>query len=390
MNAGIWIVVGIACGFLAFQVAVIVPAIAFDSPPVVAFFAASALSNLLALGLIAAIVLRRVRAPHVPPFALFAATVPLWPSSLAAFLALEAPSMPAWPEWLLVGASPFGAAFLAPWLSLGGFLRFSALFPNSLQDLGAARPVLWWGPLRGVDWARWREMTTRPGSVWWRATALGLVCGAPFAAIVVGARDSGGSFALLVFTFVGTPILLALLSYPGLLNLRSAYRAGGPAARKTLGWLYFSIVAPFWLGVLGLAAWLALPDPWGNVAAWAGVAAPLPLLVGLWFATFYAGALDPRLLISRTSLVGVLGAVLLFLFSGLENVASSLIEDRLGLPGYVSALVAGGLAALLALPLRAQFQQVAARLTPKDSLSGGEVPPSPQRSPCRSPRGPSD
>ena len=92
------------------------------------------------------------------------------------------------------------------------------------------------------------------------------------------------------------------------------------------------------------------------------ILAPLIIVISVAIAVFYDGAIDPELVIKKTAVYGALGALLAFLFAGIEGVASSAVTERLGLPASTGAWLASGTVALAFGPLRTRVTKLAERM----------------------------
>lgn len=92
--------------------------------------------------------------------------------------------------------------------------------------------------------------------------------------------------------------------------------------------------------------------------------AGLIFVLFLAFALFGRGALDPRLAIRRTTIVGGLGLTFLFLLAGLGNLAEAWVEDVIGVPGVIGTIAVGGGLALALVPLKRRLTRTMDRLFP--------------------------
>lgn len=69
-------------------------------------------------------------------------------------------------------------------------------------------------------------------------------------------------------------------------------------------------------------------------------------------AIFYSDAVDPALVLKRSTVYGIVGALAFVLFIALESVVSDFFAATLGLPGLVGSVAAGCIAAALMIPVR--------------------------------------
>jgi hypothetical protein len=115
---------------------------------------------------------------------------------------------------------------------------------------------------------------------------------------------------------------------------------------------------------LPLAVILRLPGWFVEVLLALLVLAPTVLVVTSAVAIFYAGSVDPGLVLRRSTVYGALGALGILLFAGLEDVLSNWVASRIGLPGSVGSLLAGSLTAGVMIPLRKTVDRIASRVLP--------------------------
>lgn len=342
-------------------------------------------ASLIACAIGFALVWRAARRPAARALSWFLGLFALFWSSvfLASMLDGDAPGAPPYLDTLLELNGTL--IFLTVLLSPIAFLRFSALFPRPLtpEDIegggvhlrGAAarlvRPVT-----RPFRWLRLRLLEPRP--VWTTALALGSV---PLLASAVSAltgfdfsadqqaspliRAAAAVFAVLVvfFVLVATPALIAISA----LNLRLSYRLAEADDRRRIRW----IVDGFLVGVIALFANPALTSAFDGL----GVDHPaldaippmiytiglLAMVICLAVGVFYDGALDSTLIVRRSAVYTAFGVLLTFLFSGVEDLVSSHVSARLGLPSAASSFVAGGVVALAFGTLRSSVARVAGR-----------------------------
>ncbi len=273
-------------------------------------------------------------------------------------------------------------AFAGLLLATAAFLRFSSLFPSSLSPTDLPPPRR----LRALRTLR--VLLFRPGVVWGVAVLLLLlqwglgVLLQPWITSVREGADAvvrGPKADLIPFLvgFIGIGVSPLLGIGLGIRNLASGFHLASPADRKRVLWLVAGVSASGWMvlsSVLGgfLAVILDLPGWIGDTFVVLLVLAPAVLVVSCAVALFYAGSLDPGLVLRRSTVYGAMGALGILLFAGLEEVLSSWVALRLGLPGVVGSLLAGSLAAGVMIPLRKTLGRVATRVLPgQDARSKG-------------------
>ena len=158
------------------------------------------------------------------------------------------------------------------------------------------------------------------------------------------------------------PAVVALLAFPvtamvaGASNLLVGYRASDPRDRGRILWLVAGVVTSAWMLLIpfGIFA-VADTDRYllGNLgfALWA--LAPGVLVSAVSVAMFYGGAVDPRLVLRRSTMLGIAGAVWIAVYAVLENSLAGWLVDSFGIPeSIVSAGLALAAAAVALLPKR--------------------------------------
>jgi hypothetical protein len=171
-------------------------------------------------------------------------------------------------------------------------------------------------------------------------------------------------------------VALPLLSLAvGVTNLRAAYVLSDREERRRMLWVVTGSVAALWAVLIPIGVWisdvlgLGLPSVFGWLLLLLPLA-PLILVLCLAVAVFFSGAMDPALVIRKTTVYGAIGVIFVFLFAGLGNLVEGWVESALGLPGSVGSIITGGAIAVVLLPLRGRFAGIARRWTP-DAAPGG-------------------
>ena len=272
-------------------------------------------------------------------------------------------------------------------LAASAFYQFSAHYSRGLQpgaydekfrDVGRLRTVMR-SPLT-LYVGRLRTVMRSPVTLW------GL------AAVVAGtllAFDPDGNWILLPALMAMMMVLI--LIWRGIRYLRSAYRTASKSDRRRIAWLVHGMVLAFWAVLLVYVlpefyeGWAAvhdgeglavIPGPTlaGIVRRDVGTLIPVFLIVGsVAVSVFYSGAIDPELVLKRTTVYGALAVMFLFVFAGIEGLVSELVERSLGLPGLFGSALVGGFLALVIVPLRKRFSRLADRLMPRTVRSREEV-----------------
>jgi hypothetical protein len=333
---------------------------------IVAAFALTALTALAACGLALLLLWKAPDRPDARALALFLGFLAIFWGSVFRFMEVGSTS-----DSLSVNVN-YGSgwvsqsALAALLLASAAFLRFSALFPRRVTPDRLPRPRF---PV-----ARWagavRRAFLRPGVVWGSAVLVYLAqrYGPGLAMRVSGPPEAGEMPPpLFLAALVGALFLLAgyalFCMVLGARNLRLSHRLATPEERPRTLWVVTGFTAASWMvvGGVGLVGLSLLPGfDSGLLSAaipLALVLAPLVLVIGASIGILYSGAIDPALALERSTLYGVLGAIGVVAFAGLENAVSEAVEEWLGLPGAVGSTLAGGLVALALIPLRNVMRQ---------------------------------
>ncbi len=309
---------------------------------------------------------------------------------LAVVLGRGGPDAPAWVRPLIEVDGLI--IHLALWLAPAAFLSFSTVFPRPLTpadlvppsppaDRGGAgkgvRAVAARVVRLGARPGYWlRRLLLRPRPVW----AVAIVAGSlPLLlyviARVVGAESVGvdGTSPLIarigaatlgvliaLFIVVGAPVAILISA----LNLRLSYRLADVDDRRRIRWIVDGCV----VGTVGLFANIALQSVMQQLGLEHPVAKAIPgtilglgnlaMVICLAVGVFYDGALESSLIVRRSAVYTAFGVLITFVFAGVENIASSLLSARLGLPDGASSFIAGGAAALAFGALRSTVARI--------------------------------
>jgi hypothetical protein len=162
---------------------------------------------------------------------------------------------------------------------------------------------------------------------------------------------AGATGAYTLTPAIGMVMALAVVAV-ALVNEWAMYRAADREGRRRVLWLAqgmmaFTAVAGLQVALAVLARVTPLRIPIAGWEYWLRLAALFAGLAFLAVAVFYRGALDPALVLRRTTVLGILGVSLVFVFTAVEDVASSWIVERLGLNARAGIWIAGGVVALV-------------------------------------------
>lgn len=228
-----------------------------------------------------------------------------------------------------------------------------------------------------------RQATPSHTKMWAISATLGSVL------VLLGQWDVGDWELLPGFAAL---IMMLILIWLGIRHLRSAYGVAPEPRRRRIAWLVHGIVLAFWAVILlhvlpeFWKGWSAAhtSDPGAGTGAGAtlltiarndlGTFIPVSLIVvSVAVGVFHSGAIDPELVLKRTTIYGALAVMFLFLFAGIESLVSELVERGLGLPGLVGSMLVGGFVAVMIAPLRKPLSRLADRLVPRTERSGQGV-----------------
>lgn len=265
--------------------------------------------------------------------------------------ALRGLGLPDWVELVLV----FGVV----WLGAGAFVRLTAVFPYRLTayDVQTESSARTRRAVAALD--RWMLRPTTP----WTLAAIGtaLIAGGD----AVGATGFEGIGGWLTLAGLAA-IPFALVE--GVRLLRRGYRLAEVEARRRTLWMVTGLssgtgllvvsllVAP----LLGIALLPLLPD-FFDVTIMVSIVlipfAPIFVIAGIATGMFYSGAIDPGLVIRRTTMYGALGILGTFAFAGVEQLVTSYLVSRFRLPESTGPIVAGGVVAVLISPLYTRLRR---------------------------------
>ncbi len=348
---------------------------------VVAGYGVSALTALAACGLAGLLLWKASDRADGRALTLFLAFLALFWGSLFRFLDVQGTA-----DTLELNLS-FGsgwvsqAGLLSFLLSFAAFLRFSAVFPRPLTADRLRPPGL--GRFGRVA-RRLRLAFLRPGVAWGSALAVYLVqrytprvmaslsdaaavpAGQPPPALITG-------FFVAILLLLGYAVLAMAM---GARNLAASYRVAAPDERRRIQWVTFGFVSAWWLilaaaGLVAVAA--VIPGETDLLAAALPLAlflAPLVIVLGAAVGILYGGAIDPTLALERSAVYGALGVLGLVGFAAVENAVSERVEAWLDLPGFVGAMAAGGVVALILIPLRTVLRRWVRRSVPPEGDDG--------------------
>lgn len=191
-----------------------------------------------------------------------------------------------------------------------------------------------------------------------------------------GDTAGGGDMAPAMWIWVTTMFAVTFAH----LLLRIEYSNADQAGRSKLLWIFGGMLASWWSVVaLGIAAFVAGPvlgegGYYFYLVAEFLLLPPLATLIvvlGFAIAVFYAGAIDPGLIIRKSSIYAFLGLSLTAAFIIVEQLVSSVLVTRAGFPGFSSEIAAAMGIALIFNPVRNRVERISDRLV--DRLIGARA-----------------
>lgn len=391
-----------------------VRAVEFYGADIIIAYHSALLTGLLALPLAAALVLRGGGRAYTHALALCLVSLAL---GMLLLLLIFVPSLEdsgLLKPVLLSSLLLIPAALL---LGTGAFLRFAVLFPRPLsvaevRRLGSVRagdslgrldrlvarlvrsrahsspPAGWLDrlirpfPQRLQRVARLEVVTdggrlvTEPRLLWGTVAALAAVPALLALLLEVLPERAGISIppdhpvvwagALLVFlVLIAIPTGLLL----GIALLRLGYGLAPEADRRRMRWIVETVNMVVW-GAVAMAPFvlllaLGVRSPIIELApSLIVLLMPVIVVTGLAVAVFYDGALDPSLVVRKSTMYGLFGFGLAFLFGVVEELVTEYVATALGLPDGSGTLVASGAIAVIVGVFHGRLRRVADRVMP--------------------------
>jgi hypothetical protein len=248
------------------------------------------------------------------------------------------------------------------WFLLGAglFIRASQLFPAPILPAELVASPTVWGRIpvlrRGVS------ALLRPAWTWAYAALLTAIAVAPPLPSLQEAARLAVILSGVVFFYI---------------RVRSDDRA---AARRVL-WFFAAALLALLLGMLRLGFVAALAPSMtanGRIFTWLllYISEQLILVGGIVGAVFYAGAINPALVIRKTLVFGATAGALLFAFAIVQALIADALVDFFGVTDRLASAFMGTLLGLAFEPLRKRVERLLKRLEPAEILS--LLPPEPK------------
>lgn len=193
------------------------------------------------------------------------------------------------------------------------------------------------------------------------STGFAIAAGAVLGSLLLLSRATVATAIIETAEFAAFGGLFTLAFIYSFQRLKTNYVYGDEEARRKIAWIFICLpplgaifIALFLsfilLGVmghteLGMQLFAVLTVIFPPVAA-------LIVLVAVMMSVFYRGTLDPRLVMTKTTLYSFVGLLTTMIFVAIEGAVSSQVVLRLGLPSQSGAILAGTASALIFGPVR--------------------------------------
>jgi hypothetical protein len=237
---------------------------------------------------------------------------------------------------------------------LGGslFIRSAQLFPRAIEPSDVLASPTIWGRIRALRAAV--IFLLRPWAVW---AVSAIVIALSF---VSGDEDTGG--------IANIAVLLL-----GILFFYITFRSGNAQARAKVLWFMEAAVALLALIVILLGVRAVLGDTPAPTLR-ASLSLVLTSLNGIVLTTcfaaavFYAGAIDPALVVRRTLVIGTTVTVLLFAFAAIEHYLVHLLVHGIGVTDSIATAILGALFGYAFHPLKHRLEHFLKRFGPAKAV----------------------
>jgi hypothetical protein len=233
------------------------------------------------------------------------------------------------------------------------YIRASQRFPRTIVPADVMASPTIWGRVRVLRVAS--TFLLRPWAVW----------------VVVACLTALSILFSNVNVADAVRIVIALL---GILYFYITFRSGDVQARAKVLWFLEAAVAVVTVSViaLGLRAVLGdtpAPTLRASLTLVLGVLNNLALMICFVAAVFYAGAIDPALVVRKTLVFGVTASLLLFVFAALEHFLVHLLVHGIGVTNSIATAVLGALFGYAFHPVKHRLEHLLKRFLP----TGGGV-----------------
>ena len=255
-----------------------------------------------------------------------------------------------WPDSWLLDA---GRAVLF-YLGAAFYIRSAQTFPRPIERANIVASATVWGRFRVLRASV--IFLLRPWAVWVVAAIL----------TSLSVVFDSASFADLV------RMIIVLL---GIVYFYITFRSGDPQARSKVMWFLEAAVVPVAALVIVLALRAVLGDSplpvlRASLSLIVSALSGLALTACFLAAVFYAGAIDPALVVRKTFIVAATASLLLFLFAACEHYLVHLLVHALGATNGIVTAVLAALFGYAFHPLKHRLEHFLQRVLPGERRSG--------------------
>jgi hypothetical protein len=254
-----------------------------------------------------------------------------------------------WPDSWLLHLGSIVLFFLGARL----YIRATQRFPRAIGPADVMASPTIWGRVRVLRVAS--TFLLRPCAVW----------------VVVACLTSLLILSSNVYIADAVRIVIVLL---GMLYFYITFRSGDTQARAKVLWFLeavvaFVMVAVIVLGVRAVLGDTPAPTLRASLSLVLTVVNDLALTTCFVVAVFYAGAIDPALVVRKTLVVGATASLLLFVFAAFEHYLVHLLVHGIGVTNSIATAVLGALCGYAFHPVKHRLEHLLKRLLP----SGGAI-----------------
>jgi hypothetical protein len=254
-----------------------------------------------------------------------------------------------WPDSWLLHLGSIVLFFLGASL----YIRATQRFPRAIGPADVMASPTIWGRVRVLRVAS--TFLLRPCAVW----------------VVVACLTSLLILSSNVYIAGAVRIVIVLL---GMLYFYITFRSGDTQARAKVLWFLeavvaFVMVAVIVLGVRAVLGDTPAPTLRASLSLVLTVVNDLALTTCFVVAVFYAGAIDPALVVRKTLVVGATASLLLFVFAAFEHYLVHLLVHGIGVTNSIATAVLGALCGYAFHPVKHRLEHLLKRLLP----SGGAI-----------------
>jgi hypothetical protein len=249
-----------------------------------------------------------------------------------------------WPDSWLLDLGSIVLFFLGATL----YIRATQRFPRAIGAADVMASPTIWGRVRVLRVAS--TFLLRPWAVW----------------VVVACLTALSILSANMYIAEAVRIIIVLL---GILYFYITFRSGDMQARAKVLWFLEAAVAVVAVAVIVLGVRAVLGDTPAPTLR-ASLSLVLTVLNNLALTTcfaaavFYAGAIDPALIVRKTLVVGTTASLLLFVFAAFEHYFVHLLVHGIGVTNSIATAVLGALFGYAFHPVKHRLERLLKRFLP--------------------------